>query len=168
MTDKAPAGVRVDDGVEQPTLAVRFDVPMSDLDIGALFGAHVGRLSEHLVAIGHSPAGPPYARYHEFGPERADIEFGLPVAAPLADVPPLDDCPAGEIGATILPGGPRAVTTHVGAYPELGRSYRRLESWLTEHDRKGGGAPWESYVVMPDAVDGDPSRLRTEVVWPLA
>jgi effector-binding domain-containing protein len=160
--------VRTLDGVDQPTVAVRITSAMADLDIGALFGEHVGRVAEHLAGAGVTQAGPTYARYHEFGPERADIEFGVPVAEPLPGLASLDAAPAGEIGASVLPGGPLATTLHVGPYPELGQAYSRLEEWLAQHGRTGSGGPWESYVVMPDAADNDPERLRTELYWPLA
>jgi effector-binding domain-containing protein len=168
VADAVTDAVRTVDGDEQPSVAVRVTAAMSDLDIGALFGEQVGRLAEHLAAAGVEPAGPVYARYHEFGPDRADIEFGIPVATPPTGLDPLDGAPAGEIVASVLPGGPLATTLHVGPYPELGQAYTRLEAWLAQHGRSGSGGPWESYVVMPGEVDGDPTRLRTELYWPLA
>ena len=90
----------------------------------------------------------------------------MPLAEPPPGLPPLaaDD----EIGATELPGGQLATYLHVGAYPDLGQAYQAIEAWFAESGRKPGGAPWESYVVGPDQVDQDESRLETLVCWPLS
>ena len=150
----------------QPTIAVRTIVPMDQLDVGALFGAALGRLFPYLGQHGLAPSGAPYARYAEFGPDRADVEIGVPLAEPPPGLPPLaaDD----EIGATELPGGELATYLHVGPYPDLGQAYQAIESWFAESGRTPGGAPWESYVVGPDQVGQDPSRLETLVCWPVA
>jgi hypothetical protein len=65
----------------RPAVAVRSVVPVSDLDVRELFGAALGRLFPYLGEHGLAPAGAPYARYAEFGPERADVEIGVPLAA---------------------------------------------------------------------------------------
>jgi effector-binding domain-containing protein len=151
---------------QQPAVAVRTIVPMAQLDVGALFGAALGRLFPYLGQHGLAPAGAPYARYAEFGPERADVEIGVPLAEPATRLPPL--AADGEIGSTELPGGEVATYLHVGPYPDLGQAYQAVEAWLAESGRTAGGAPWESYVVGPDQVDQDESRLETRVCWPLA
>lgn len=42
------------------------------------------------------------------------------------------------------------------------------EAWFAESRRTPGGAPWESYVVGPEQVDQEESRLETLVCWPVA
>ena len=150
----------------QPTVAVRTIVPMDQLDVGALFGAALGRLFPYLGQHGLAPSGAPYARYAEFGPERADVEIGVPLAEPPPGLPPLaaDD----EIGATEQPGGELATYLHVGPYPDLGQAYQAIEAWFAESGRTPGGAPWESYAVGPDQVDRDEASLETLVCWPVA
>jgi AraC family transcriptional regulator len=134
--------------------------------VGAIFGAALGRLFPYLGQHGLAPTGAPYARYAEFGPERADIEVGVPVGAAPDDLPALQ--PDDEVGVTELPGGEAASYLHVGAYPELGSAYRAIEAWLRDQGRSTAGAPWEVYEVGPDQVDHDPARLETRVLWPLA
>src|SRR5204863_7472180 len=117
--------------------------------------------------LGGTPAGPPYGRYHEFGPETADVEIGIPVVAPVANLRPLAECQAGEIGSSELPGGRAALTVHQGSYDGLKATYDRLRQWIAANGFDAGPGPWESYINDPTEVS-DSSQLRTEVVWPLA
>jgi effector-binding domain-containing protein len=150
----------------RPAVAIRVMVPMDQLDVGAIFGSAMGRLFSYVGEYRLEPAGAPYARYAEFGPERADVEVGVPLAEPVADLPALE--PNDELGATELPQGEAASYRHVGPYPELGAAYQTIEAWLRESGRSPAGPPWESYEVGPDDVDHDPARLETVVRWPLA
>ena len=167
MSDPEPFAVVVERDNADPAVAVRLQRAMEELDMGELFGEHLGRLFEHAQAHGLQ-AGPPYARYYEFGPEQADIEIGLPIDEPASDLAPVDPATDAEIGSSELPSGRCAVTVHVGAYEELGRTYRALEEWISANAHKAAGAPWESYLVMPSDVGNDPSRLRTEISWPIS
>ena len=150
----------------QPTAAVRVTQPMSEMDLAALFDTHLPNIADRLADMGIDPAGPPYGRYHEFGPERVDVEIGIPVQAPASALRPLSEAEEGELGASELPGGQAAVTVHRGSYDGLGATYEQLHDWIHEQGHNEGPAPWESHVDDPAEVD-DPTQLRTEVVWPL-
>ena len=157
---------RIFDLAPQPTVAARVQQPFDELDIWALFGVHIGNVADRIADLGGTPAGPPYARYHEFGPERADVEFGIPVASPVPNLRPLAECEPGEVGSGELPGGPAAITLHRGSYPGLAAAYDRLRDWIPAQGRAPGNGPWESYVNTPAEVAED--ELRTEVIWPLS
>jgi effector-binding domain-containing protein len=163
----AAADVRVVELAPQPSAAVRVQQPMGELDLGALFGRYLPAVAARLAELGASGGGPPYGRYHEFGPEQVDVEIGIPTAGPVEALRPLAETEPGEIGASELPGGAAAVTLHVGPYETLRESYERVEAWSGEQGRAFGGGPWESYVDDPGEVS-DVSRLRTEIYWPLA
>ena len=167
MPDAAPFEAEIVELEPQPTAAVRVQQPMSELDLAAAFDRAMPLVAQRIVGAGGSIGGPPFGRYHRFGPDIADVEIGFPVASEAASLPTLDACPAGEVGRSTLPGGPVARTTHRGPYDGLPRTYDRLHDWI--HAQPGyddGAGPWESYVDDPRSAT-DQAQLRTDVIWPL-
>ncbi len=151
---------------ERPTVAVRYRRPMAGIDVGALFGGAMARLSSWLGERGLPPGpGAPYARDHAFGPEVADIEIGVPLSSVPPDLAALASTEDGEVGASALPAGEAMTVVHVGPYPTLGQAYRRLEERMASEGRRPSGAPWEEYVDDPSLTAT--SELRTLVCWPV-
>jgi effector-binding domain-containing protein len=166
MPNETSRDPRIVDLTPTPSVAVRVQHPFEQLDLGALFELHVSNVADRIADLGGTPAGPYYGRYHEFGPERADVELGISVVAAVASLRPLAECEPGEIGNSELPGGRAAVTVHHGSYDGLKDTYERLRGWIAAQGLEAGAGPWESYINDPSEVS-DPSELRTEVVWPL-
>ena len=75
----------------QPSAAIRVTQPMSELDLAALFDEHLPNIAHRLADMGVEPAGPPYGRYHEFGPEHVDVEIGIPVDLPVSNFRTYDE-----------------------------------------------------------------------------
>lgn len=163
--DTEQRDVEITDATQRQSVAIRTVLPMPKLDISAVFDEDATRLVTYLETHDISPAGAPYARYHEYGPDQVDIEIGIPVNAELEDLGDLGS--GGIIGVSELPGGRIARLLHSGPYDDLASAYQRIEGYLAENGVKAGGAPWEAYLVMPDAVGGDTTLLQTEVCWPL-
>lgn len=142
----------------QPTAVVEATVPVTEISTW-LPGVYA-EVFEHLRRLGIAPAGPPFARYLLL-PEVFEVEAGLPVPESLPDTEP----GAGRVRRGSLPGGPVAVTTHIGPYERLGEALAAVDSWIEEHDGEPAGAHWEVYFSDPRH-EPDPARWRTDVVRP--
>ena len=147
----------------QAVVSVRATAPVADL--GAAMDERLQTLQEYLRQRGARPAGPPFVRYHTFGPTETDFELGVPVEAPL----PGD----GRVTAGSLPSGAAVTTWHIGAHDTLRDAYDRLTAWLNAQGHTPDGASWEVYHWLDlDGYDGpatfpDAAGWRTELVQPI-
>jgi len=148
----------------QATIAVRLETTQGALK--EVFDTELPRLAAAMEDVDAIMVGPPFARYHEFGPDRVDVEIGAPIAAVPAGLMPISGRPDGVIGASSLPAGEVAATTHKGPFDGLEATYDALAAWIAEGGRVAGAGPWEVYLSDPQRVP-DPLDWLTEVVWPL-
>lgn len=124
-------------------------------DIGMTIGRDAEELRAELLAAGVEIVGPPYARYHSFTKDEADVEVGYELAAP-ADLP--------GVTMSALDAGREAVVTHRGAYQDIPKTFGALEQWVGGN-AVGRGAPREVYLSDPDQV---PMAERvTEIIFPI-
>lgn len=108
---------------------------------------------------GRSPVGPPIVRYLSFSDDAVELEGGLPVDAPIAS--------GDRIQPITLPAGEAAVTWHVGSYDRLSEAHMALHHWVAENNRRSGAPSYEVYWTDPGE-EPDPTKWRTEIVFPLA
>jgi effector-binding domain-containing protein len=112
----------------------------------------------HVMGKGKHPAGPPFTRFHRYGPDEVELEGGCPVTEPMDG--------EGRVEAGELPGGEVAATIHTGPYEDLPHAYRALEAWVAQRGKRPAGAPWEVYWTDP-AQETDPHRWKTEIILPI-
>ena len=84
-------------------------------------------------------------------PGLLDVEFGVGVVAPFADV--------GNVTHSRTPGGRVATTAHVGDYA-LGAAHEAVVAWCRSHDLRLAGPSWEVYGHM--SADTPP---RTDIFY---
>lgn len=149
----------VDVTTRRAATAVVTEVTTDQAHISEAFDAAFRELAQYLREEGIAACGPGFAVYHEIAADRPwKATIGVPV---------LDPGPGTEaIRPGALPGGKVAVIVHEGPYEGLADRWSELTEWLRTHDLSPAGSPWESYVVE-DSTEPEPSRWRTEIVWPV-
>ncbi len=143
----------------QPVLVVRRRVKRSE--IAKMIGESLPLVFLHAQKIGAALAGPPFARYLDWGPGMTTIEAGMQVASPAGA------SGEGDVLADTLPGGLVAATMHEGLYDNLSDAHAAIQQWIEAEGFRAAGAPWESYVTDPGERP-DPKDWKTEVLWPIA
>ena len=149
---------------ERTTIAVRLETAPDRL--AQVFDTELPRVAAVMGDVAAEMAGPPFARYHHYGPDRVDVEIGAPIAFVTAGLQPISGRPDGVIGSSSLPGGLAAVAFHLGPYDTLSETYDGLASWITSEGHTAGDGPWEVYLSDPSLVP-DPADWETEVIWPI-
>jgi effector-binding domain-containing protein len=148
--------IEVKDLEPQPMVAIRQETTAKGL--GAAFRELMPALWQFLEKRGVRPSGPSFGIFHTYEPDRVDFEAGFPVAEPVEG--------EGRIQAGVLPGGRAAVTWHIGPYEAIGNAHNALDAFV--HERGGhAGSPREVYWTGPGD-EAEPSKWRTEVVYPLS
>lgn len=140
---------------ETPVAMMRATLAVADLP--AWLGTAFGRTAAALGRQGAGPAGPPFARFHRLADDRFEVEAGFPAVRAVDD--------DGDVVGATLPGGPAAVTVHVGPYDEMEPTYEAIATWIADHGFEPVGDSWEVYLSDPQS-QPDPATWRTEVVQP--
>ncbi|GAA4664105.1 MULTISPECIES: GyrI-like domain-containing protein [Amycolatopsis] len=138
------------------TAVIRRELPLAELS--GFFDSAFQALPATIAAQGIEIAGPAFALYRSFTPERVDVEIGFATDRPVE--------PNGEVTPGKLPGGRIARLVHVGGYDGLPESWQRLHSWLGAQKLRPGSLWWEVYATKPSP-EMDPAELRTELYLPL-
>ena len=141
---------------EQHVATVRMKVEMAEL--AKSLAIMLPEVSRHLTRHGVVPAGAPFSRYHSIEGTVVDLEAGIPVATPIDG--------EGRVKASTLPGGKVASAWHVGLYHDLPKTYDALAAWMKAQGLEKRAPYWEIYWTDP-GLEPDPTKWRTEVLWPI-
>lgn len=140
----------------QPIVSIRTQCHAAE--IGAILGEILPEIFRYLRSHDVWPSGPPFTRYHGFSETQVDIEGGMPVSERVPGT--------GRIAAGELPGGTAVTTVHMGPYEKLPEAHDALHVWMRDHQKESAGAQWEYYWTDPGR-EPDPSKRKTELVWPI-
>jgi effector-binding domain-containing protein len=153
---------RIIDQKARPYVAIRRRLKMPfDADIGPAMGA----LFAAIAARNIRTTGPAFFKYNVIAMPELEIEFGMPVAEPVAA--------DGDLVASVLPAGRYAETTFFGHYDHLMNVNAILIGWAkeinltwdatTEADGDHFAARLEIYHNDPDE-EPDPARWQTTLM----
>jgi effector-binding domain-containing protein len=142
----------------EPQRAAAMRATTVPAEIGPTLAKVLPTVGMQLHEQGVKAAGPPFCRYHEFTPERVELEGGITVQAPIR--------PTAEVRDIELPGGEVVTTVHTGPYTTLGDAWDALRAWLAGSGREPASAGWEVYMNDPGEVP-DPKEYETKIFWPL-
>lgn len=148
--------IRIIECSEQPTAAVREQVPMMELT--AFFSQAFEETTAVLQAQGVQPVGAPFGKYYGQPAAMVDVEAGFPVATVIT--------PSGRVIPGSLPAGRVVETFHVGPYDTMESTYSEIEDYFAEEKLHPGSVMWESYLTDP-GTEPDPAKWRTEICWPV-
>jgi effector-binding domain-containing protein len=140
----------------QPTATIHVVCKPSGM-VDAMRGV-LPEVGAYVERAGVAPVGGPFARYFDLNEDEAEFEAGFTLSEPVRGE---DRITAGE-----LPGGLAATTTHQGPLEGLEAAHDAIGEWVLAQGHDPAGPVWEVYVVGP-AVEQDPSKYHTDVVWPL-
>lgn len=127
---------------------------------------HVGtlyqELMQHVFSNGGRPAGPSIYICHdaEFKETNADVEAGIPIAAPIR--------PGGRVKVYELAGiDEAACVTYKGPYEKLHDVYAFAMHWMENNGYRCTGNDREHYLTGPHETN-NPAEYVTEIQFPIA
>ncbi len=140
----------------QNALAIREVVPVAQ--IPTKMGQFFSELMAHFQKSGIRMLGPPFALYHDFAPDKIDMEVGFPVATPQ----PGDQ----RVKPLVLPGGKVVTAVHIGPYDKIEKTYDEMRGWMSRNGLRPKKMMWERYLSDPQTVK-NPEEYVTELYWPV-
>jgi DNA-binding transcriptional MerR regulator/DNA gyrase inhibitor GyrI len=135
-------------------------------DVGAVTSACISRLLSRTRAAGIDWTPPIIGLFPLDITEPDDDAARTPDGSLHVRAGVQTDADAPGLDAEALPGGPAAVTTHVGPYAGLPLTYHTLLAWAYEHGHTPAGMIREIYLDDPNTTD--PAQLVTRLVVPVA
>lgn len=101
----------------------------------------------------------PVGIYHFYSDTLVILEVGIPIAEDV-------EVPQG-MNMLVIPPTKVASSTHVGSWDDIGETHDAIDSWLEANDAEMNGHPWHVYFNTLEEVGNDPSKLYTQVHYPI-
>jgi AraC family transcriptional regulator len=123
-------------------------------DIGASFGKIGGFMQKNKL----EQAGPVFALYHSYSPEKIEMECGIPINKKVQG--------EGDVNVSEMKAGNAVVAHYYGAYAGTGAAHGKIDQWIKANNKKVIGSPWEVYVTDP-GLEKDTMKWLTEIYYPI-
>lgn len=138
---------------EQPVLCMKAVINVADLptELGKAYGAII----EYLGELGEQPENAAFSAYYNMDMENLEVEMGFPVGKPLPG--------RGEIVASVIPTGKKAVCLYKGPYNAMSQTYDDMMAWMAENEHRPTGVAYEFYYNSPMEVPE--SELLTKIMF---
>jgi len=138
-------------------MSVRRSCKMDSL--GANLGSMYGEIGAAMKTQGIKQAGPVFAFYHEFSPEKIDFEAAVPVDK--------KGKATGKVMAAELQKTAAAMADYYGPYDEkMQAAHDQLHAFIKAQGKEISGSPWEVYVTDP-MEEKDPAKVLTKIYYPV-
>lgn len=149
--------------VEEVNVPVMTVLSISDKasmqDIPAKLGAAYGEMMKYIAKNKLKATGPPMAFYKDFYAKPMEIEAVMPVDKMAKK--------EGRIVAKMLPATKAIMVKYYGPYMKMMPAYDAIQSYMKEKKMTQAGTSWEKYVTDPKTVNGDSSKILTEIYYPV-
>lgn len=121
-------------------------------------GASYGKIGKFMGKNKLEQAGPVFALYHSYTPEKVSMECGIPVTKMVKG--------EGDILVSEMKAGNAVVAHYYGDYAGTGAAHELIDKWVKENNKKVTGSPWEVYITDP-MVEIDTMKWLTDVYYPI-
>lgn len=126
--------------------------------ISSDIGASYGKIGAFMKKNGLEQAGPVFALYHSYSPEKIVMECGVPVTKTAKA--------EGDVSVNEMKAGNAVVAHYYGAYDGLSSAHESIDKWIKKNNKKIIGPPWEVYVSDP-GIEKDTMKWLTEIYYPI-
>lgn len=136
-----------------PAISIRKFTAVGNLpqEIGKAYAS----IAAYIEELGIQPADVPFVAYYNMDMENLDVEMGFPISKVIEG--------KGEIAASEVPAGKKAVCMYKGSYQDMGPVYEAMTKWVAEKGYGTTGVAYEYYYNSPN--DVPESELLTKVVF---
>jgi effector-binding domain-containing protein len=127
-------------------------------DISTKMGEYFGVLMEYMNRKNLVQTHAPFAIYHSFTNDDADIEVGIGITQPVETKQPII---SGKFNASNV-----VVADYYGPYNNISKAHELIQTWLAANNKKMKGPPYEFYVTDPSS-EKDSTKWLTRVYYPV-
>lgn len=152
----SPYGIEATVFHEQILASVRKTTSLPNIsnDIASSYKTITDFLKKNNLGI----AGYLCAFYHNFSPDKIEMECAIPINKMVAS--------EGDVHVSVMKAGKAVVANYFGPYTGTSKAHQAINTWINENHKKIIGSPWEEYITDP-MMEKDTSKWLTKVYYPI-